>query len=450
MNLFKTYSWRLLAFCALAVAFSCNKEERTVFSPTLDLADNALVREWFDLSLTLSQHCNGYAEPITARSFSYLSFALYESLVPGIPGLQPLQVRLDGFKLTLPQPDPALQYNWAIVANEAVAQLNRKFYESAGEYWMQKLEETKSRYLTRYSKGLEAEVIENSQRLGRAIARSVWEYSLLDGNAYSFLNNYPKDYSIPKGLGYWVPTSPDYRPIPLLPNWGNARPVMQKNISETVPVNILKYSPSPNSTIFAEALEVYTLSTQVSPDQKETLNYFNKEMHLDAAPLAHVFRLAIQVSRDQQLDLASTVKLFCTLSFAIHDGYVASWKQKFTNNLMRVSTYIKENIDRFYVPLLGSSPSPDFVSEEAVTYSIGSEILSSYFGYRFPFMDHTQRERSDLRSNTREFDSFRDFAREAAFIDLNLGVHYRTSIESGMDLGYQISQNMLRIEFDKN
>jgi len=439
-----------MAFGVLVLAFSCTKEDRNVSSPTLDLADNALVREWFDLSLTLSQNCNGFAEPITARSLSYLSFTMYECLAPGIPGLKSLQVRLDGFKLTLPQADPSLGYHWAIVANEAMAQLNRRFFESSGTYWMDKMEETKSKFSVRYAQGLDPEIVENSISYGKAIARTVWEYSLQDGNAYSFLNNYPKDYVVAKGPGYWVPTSPDYRPTPLLPYWLNARPVLQRNLSEVQAPKILKYSVSPNSTIFAEALEVYTLSQQVNPDQKEVLNYFNKEMHMDAVPLAHVFRLAIQISRDQQLDLASTMKLFCSLSFALHDGYIASWKQKFTYNLMRVSSYIKENIDRFYVPLLSSAPLPDFVSEEAVTYSIGSEVLSSYFGYRFPFMDHTQSERSDLRSNTREFSSFRDFAREAAFIDLNLGVHYRTSIESGLDLGYQISQNALRIEFDSN
>ncbi|MBK7231343.1 MAG: hypothetical protein IPH93_03485 [Saprospiraceae bacterium] len=449
MNCLKTYSWRLTAFVGLLLMASCKKDEPTIESPTLDLADNSFIREWLDLSLTLSQQCNGFSEPITARSFRYLHFAMYESLVQGIPEMNSLQVKLDGFKVSLPQADPTLSYHWGLVANEAMAQLNKSFYESAGDYWVQEIFKLKDKHKLLYSKNLEPEMVLNSEKLGRAIAKSVWDFSLTDGRAYAYLNNYPKDFIYPTGPGLWIPTSPDYRPNPLLPTWSETAPVLYKNLTDVRPTKLLKYSESSASLIYAEALEVYNLSSSIDADQKEEFNYFNKEMHVNAIPIAHIYRLALQISKDQQLDVASTLKMMCSLSFGIHDGFVAAWNQKYTYHLCRVSSYIKQQIDKFYVPQMGSEPSPDFVSEEAMVYSIGGEVLSAYFGYRFPFMDHTQSERTDLRAKSRSFNSFREFAKEAAFVDMHLGVHYRSSIEIGLEMGYDIAQNVLKIDFNK-
>ena len=62
-------------------------------------------------------------------------------------------------------------------------------------------------------------------------------------------------------------------------------------------------------------------------------------------------------------------------------------------------------------------------------------------------MDYTQKNRSDLRSKVRRFESFTDFAKEAAYTDIFAGVHFRTSIDAGFDLGYDISRNILNIPF---
>ncbi|MBK9272285.1 MAG: vanadium-dependent haloperoxidase [Saprospiraceae bacterium] len=449
MKYFKTYSWRPLAFVGLLFFAACNKDVPTPNSPALDLADNRLVREWLDLSVTLSQQCNGYSEPIIARSFRYLTFALYESLVPAVPGIQSLQVNLDGFKVVLPQADPALVYHWGLVANEVMSQLNKRFFESAGDYWVQQILGLQNKHRLEFSANLDQDVLLRSESLGKSIAKAIWDFSLTDGKGYSFLDNYPRGYVYPTGPGKWIPTSPDYRPNPLLPHWGETQAVLNVNVLGVQPPKVLKYADSPNSIIYSEALEVYNLSKAIVPEQKEDFNYFNKEMHANAVPVSHVFRLALQISKEQQLDLSSTIRMLCSLSFGIHDGLVAAWKQKYTHHLCRVSSYIKQEIDRFYVPQMGSEPTPDFVSEEAIVYSIGAEILSAYFGYRFPFMDHTQSERNDLRAKSREFTSFREFAREAAFIDMHLGVHYRSSIEAGLEMGYDIAQNILRIDFHK-
>ena len=59
MKCFKTYVSGLYVLFGVLLMASCSKEVPTVNSSSLDLADNALVREWYDLSLQLIPKCNG-------------------------------------------------------------------------------------------------------------------------------------------------------------------------------------------------------------------------------------------------------------------------------------------------------------------------------------------------------------------------------------------------------
>ncbi len=446
MKILKTYSWGFYALVGMMLITSCQKEVPVIPSQNLDIADNSFVREWYGLSVDLSSKCNGYAEPIVARSMSYISFTMYETLIQGLNGYQSLQVKLDGFKVTLPQAEPGKKYNWGIVANEATSLMVNRMYLPSGSYLSQ-VEVLHKKFAEKFSLGESQEIINQSVELGKAIGNAIWDFSLTDNQSEAYLNNYPSSYILPTGPGQWIPTSPDYAPKPLLPFWSKVRPILNNNVYNTGLSKKLIYSDAQNSNIYAEAVEVYNLSEALSIDQKESIGYFNREMDQTANPLIHNFLLALQLAKEQQLNLPKTLELMTCLSFAAHDSYVSSWKFKYDQNLLRVSSYIRQHLNRFYIPQMGSLPVPEFVSESAVLYSSSAEILSKYFGYRFPFMDYTQKNRSDLRSKVRRFESFTDFAKEAAYTDIFAGVHFRTSIDAGFDLGYDISRNILNIQF---
>lgn len=442
MKCFKTYVSGLYVLFGVLLMASCSKEVPTVNSSSLDLADNALVREWYDLSLQLIPKCNGYSEPIAARSLTYVSYAMYESLIHGLPSYNSLQLRADGLKTTLPQADPQKEYNWAIVANEATAFVVYNMYLPSGNNIL-KVDELKNNFNLKYSSGLTTEVVSNSVELGKSIGRAIYKYSLTDGQNEAFLYNYPDDYVLTSGPGQWIPSSPDYEPKPMLPYWGTVRPTINDNLKIALSKD-LQYSTSPNSTIYAEALEVYNLSQNLTNDQKESLEYWNRYMDSHATALCHNLLLSLQLVKEQQLDLPKTLELMVRMSFAMHDAYVATWNVKYKMNLLRVSTYIKQNISRFYIPEMASMPVPEFVSESAVIYSLSSEILAATFGHRFPYMDYTQKDRKDLRSKQRYFESFEQMSKEAAYSDIYAGVHFRSSIDAGYDLGFDIAQQLIK------
>ncbi|HEX5624508.1 MAG TPA: hypothetical protein VFX48_00710, partial [Saprospiraceae bacterium] len=134
------------------------------------------------------------------------------------------------------------------------------------------------------------------------------------------------------------------------------------------------------------------------------------------------------------------------ISMAQYDGYIIAWKTKFESPMLRPSSYIKQNINRYYIPEYGAAPVPEFVSEDALIYSACSEILGHYFGYRTPFIDFTQSGRLDLREDRKYFESFNDMAKEASYSDLLGGIHFRTSIDAGFQMGYDLAQNVLGLD----
>ncbi|MBK6824000.1 MAG: hypothetical protein IPG87_13820 [Saprospiraceae bacterium] len=316
MKCLKTYSWGFYALVGLLLVTSCQKEVAVVPSQKLDLADNAFVRDWYALSIELSSKCNGFEEPIVARSLSYLSFTMYETLIQGLDGYQSLQVKLDGFKVTLPQAEAGKKYNWGIVSNEATSLIVHNLYLPAGSN-LSLADVLRQKYADKFSLGESQEVINQSIELGKAIGRAIWEFSLTDGQSEAYLNNYPASYTMPSGPGQWIPTSPDYAPRPLLPFWSKARTILNTNVFGINLNKSLIYSEAQNSNIYAEAVEVYNLSEALTLDQKESIGYFNREMDKTANPLSHNVLLALQLVKEQQLNLP---KNFGTIGLLIICG----------------------------------------------------------------------------------------------------------------------------------
>jgi len=73
-------------------------------------------------------------------------------------------------------------------------------------------------------------------------------------------------------------------------------------------------------------------------------------------------------------------------------------------------------------------------------------VLTDLFGESFAFTDHTH-DRRGLQP--RSFNSFFDFANEAAISRLYGGIHFRAAIERGLDQGKCIGQAVSAIRFRK-
>ncbi len=442
MKCFRTLNLKVLGIALLAFFSACNPEKTIVNSPNLNLTDHMLIKNWYSLSLELGPKCNGFTEPIMARSLSYFSILMHESLYRGIPGLKSYKGSSDGFNFNLPEPDLSVEYNWSIVANEAALVYFENVFGSSGDQFLRAVKLYHDQ-LVKYSTGVDSSIQQNSKFFGRQLAFGLLKFAEEDGQSLAHLNVYPSNYVLPKGEGQWIPTTPDYTPKPMLPYWGKVRPIVRSNVEVLLLNKELSYSNLGTSNMYAEAIEVYSSSLAINDTQKEIAAYFSREMGVLSQPLYHNYLLALQLITEKQLDLPKSLELLCKMSFAMHDGYISCYNYLYKKNILRVSSYIRQLIDRTFQPPYGSMPLPEGISDKAVCYAVGAEILSNFFGYRQTFIDKTQVERPELRTKSMDFASFQEMSIEATQADIYTGVHFRTSIESGRKLGTDVARNIM-------
>ncbi|MBK8955651.1 MAG: hypothetical protein IPM34_08850 [Saprospiraceae bacterium] len=450
-----TYSRTTRGAIALLSVFltflSCSKTD--VFIPEsssyLNEKDAGFLTDWVSLSLELSNQCNGYSEPITSRALLYTALSMYESLQPGLKGYGTLQLKLANFQTTLPQPDPGQKYNFLITANQALYRMTRELFKASGSDNLQKITALRDQYLNSESIELDPDIIKRSTDLGNEIGWKLIAFSEIDGKADAYLVVYP-DFSISADPAAWRPTPPDYFSKPILPDWGSAQLCLADNlqIASELKTKVLNYSTSAQSIIYAEAYEVYNLSNNLDTHQRDYLEFWNTKMDFHASPLLHNYLLMMQLIEEKEMNLESAMKLFLRLAIAQYDAYIVSWKVKYETNLLRPSTYIKQQIDRYYIPEYSSPASPEFVADKAMIYSACARIFSETFGYRTPFMDYTQSMRQDLRENRKFFESFEQMAKEAAFSDLYSASQYRSSITTGLDAGNALAEKVMKLKLN--
>lgn len=433
----------LLLALIMISGIGCHKDQPQVIKNDISNLDHSLITTWYKQSLNLIDRTNGYTEPIAARAMSYIAYTLYEASVGGLQAYKSQQVILDGLQVTLPQADAGHEYNYALVVNEAIAYTVSELFGASGVANLAIVEGLRAKFERQYANGLALVVIADSKELGRKIGRAIINYADTDQQTYAYLENYPS-YSMPSGPGMWVPTPPDYTEKPLLPKWGGVRTVLYAD-AILKSTKKLTFSQDDKSPMYAEAYECFALSNNLTQDQKNQIEFWDKVSDPHAAPLCRTHEMMIDLIIDQNLNYAQSLEALVRLSWAMHDGYVLAWKTKFVNNTLRPSSYIKSNISRFFIPSANAMPTPDYISENALLYKAAAEIFSNTFGYKFEFTDRTQEARANLKVKTKKFNSFEAWAKEAAYTDIMTAAHFRTSIDAGYELGYDLAQNIIAI-----
>ncbi|MBK6546525.1 MAG: hypothetical protein IPO78_07740 [Saprospiraceae bacterium] len=446
MTFLKTYSKGILCLLLIVASFSCNKETPTPTGNSfVNNFEATLVTDWLDLSLDLGTKCNGFNDPIASRALYYVSLTCYESLLGGLYNYKSLQTRINGFNTTLPQADPNKSYNWIIVANQALAIVSTDLYKASGVENLARITKLRDKYVKSASIELSTDIVFNSKELGNEIGWKISDFANADGQADSYLRNFP-DVNMPVKEGSWIPTPPDYSQKPLLPYWGNSKLALLENATNVAPLRLLTYSTAQTSIMYSEAVELYNMATNINPAQREIYEYWHQDKDPHVSPVCHNTSLMIQLIKERKFQLDHAIELALRLSIAQYDGYIVSWKTKFSYNLLRPASYIKQNINKYYIPFYSNTPVPDFVSENALIYSACSEILGMYFGYRTPFMDYTQASRTDLRENRKYFETFNIMAKEASYSDMLGAIYFRSSIDAGFQMGYDLAQNVINLE----
>jgi hypothetical protein len=430
---------------SLLVLSSCkdknaeNPEPESISKAT-DTYKSEIATKWVDLQLKLIKTTPGYAPPVAARSLGYSGLALYESVAGGMKGYQSLVSQVNGLN-TLPQVDATKEYNWGLSANSAMAAIIKNLFASTNDANKKTIDSMRIALETELKKDISQDVLDRSTRLGADIATAIFEYSKTDGGHEAYNNNFPKDYVVPKGNGFWVPTSA--QKIPLLPYWGKVRSFVALNAT-TDPTSPIAFSYNSSSDFFKQAKAVYDAKAKLTDDQKAIANFWADGTGT-VTPPGHYMNIATQAIIKDNIKLDKVVETYAKLGMALSDAFVACWRCKYRFNLMRPVTYIKETIDPNWTPFIGTPPFPEYTSGHSSGSGAFAGVMTALYGENYVFTDKTH----DGKFTNRTFKSFADASEEAKNSRLYGGIHYPMGNEKGQENGGKIAKNILDLKFKK-
>jgi hypothetical protein len=423
----------LVANQAAAALPSSQQTHTPPFTPKdANQFDTEVPVAWFDLAYELARS-EGLTPPVAARTFGYLGVALYEAVVPGMPGYQSLAGQLNGLEA---MPEPAdLAYHWPTVANSALAAVLGELLPEA-ETAVQAQE---AYFVARFQPQLPPGIFQRSVARGQAIGRAIGQWAEADG--YAALHNCP--YRPPVGEGLWLPTPPRFAPA-LQPCWGQVRPFVLADGSECNPGPHPVYSEEPDSLFYQEVWEVYSTVNNLTPEQLTIALYWADDPVVTGTPPGHSIAIVSQVLVQQEASLALAAEAYARAGMAVADAFIACWWTKYTYNLLRPITYIYDVFgDTAWTTAVNTPPFPEYTSGHSVQAAAAAQVLTDLFG-EVTFTDRTHEE---LGFAPRTFSSFFAFAEEAAISRLYGGIHFRSAIELGVEQGKCIGQRVSGLQF---
>lgn len=405
---------------------------------------------WMQLYLYLIQQSEGFTPPVASRTLGYAGITLYEAVVPGLPDYQSLVGQLHELD-ALPQPESGQSYHWQSVANSALAELAHELFRTTARENEVLIDNLQDQLAASFQSQANAETIDRSMEQGKRLAEAISQWSLNDGGNKGEMTNFPLDFVPTQGAGFWQPTPPKYQRVPLQPYWGSNRTFVLDTANECDVPPPPTYSEDKSSLFYQQALEVYETTRNLSPEERTIALFWADDPGRTLTPPGHSFALATQLLQEQNAGLAFAAETYAKLGIALTDAFIGCWQTKFTYSLIRPITYIQRVIDPTWnnpdvTDPVTTPPFPEYTSGHSVQSGATATILTSLFGDHLALTDHTQDHRGFL---PRSYASFWDLAQEAAISRLYGGIHYRASIEVGLEQGRCIGEKILKLKFRK-
>ncbi len=399
--------------------------------------DAEVPNAWFRLAYRLTQ-AERLSPPVASRAFGYDGVALYEAVVPGMPGYRSLAGQLNGLD-ELPKPRGA-GLHWPTAANAALATVMQEMYRAeASRHAILALEREIG---DRFRAELPPQKYDRSVEWGRDIGTAVVEWSSHDG--FDVHNNCA--FTPPVGPALWVPTPPGFQANPLQPCWGRVRPFALTDGSACNAAPHPAYSEDPSSPFYAEAVEVAETVNTLTDEQLTIALYWADDPGTTGTPPGHSVAIARQVLEVEEASLAGAAETYAKVGMAVADAFISCWFTKYHYNLLRPITYVHRVIDADWAIPLNTPPFPEYTSGHSVQSGASAQVLTDLFG-DLAFTDHTHDE---LGFAPRSFDSFHDAADEAAISRLYGGIHFRSGIVVGVEQGRCVGRAVSALKFKKS
>ncbi len=225
------------------------------------------------------------------------------------------------------------------------------------------------------------------------------------------------------------------------PGWGRVEPFVitlrEHRLAAPYAITSMEYARD-----FAEVKAIgHVASATRTAEQSEIAKFWYED-----SPLGWN-RIANQVVRQAGLDPWDAARAFALLHFAMADGFIAGFADKYEHRFWRPETAIRAaandgnpqtEADPAWQPFLITPPVPDYASTHTVLGWAAAEVLTSLFGDEMPYGMTSL----TLPGTTRSYRGFSAAAEENGMSRLYAGIHFRLAITQGRRQGRSIGRTV--------
>ncbi len=287
----------------------------------------------------------------------------------------------------------------------------------------------------------EGEAKANAVALGTLVAEAIIALRARDG-WNTFVDYVPRNQP-----GQWQETGPMFD-VALLPQWGQLTPFAVQDVIALTPAGPPAFDSQQWVDDFNEVKSLGAAQGSTRTADQTQIARFWADGTGTYTPPGHWNEIAAQFARSEQLSSGESARLFAMLNVALNDAAIVSWNAKYTHELWRPVTAIRQAdldgnpltlADRNWSSLLITPPFPEYTSGHSSFSGAAAEILTAYFGDDQPFSTTSL----GLPGVTRDFTSFNQAAEEASVSRIYGGIHYSFSGEDGLASGRAVAQEVL-------
>jgi hypothetical protein len=238
--------------------------------------------------------------------------------------------------------------------------------------------------------------------------------------------------------GVYQLTPPAFAPV-VQPHWGGVTPFMLKSADQFPLASPL----APHSAEFAKDLnEVQALGARDSStrtrDQTDAARFWT------ASAVGTDNEVARQLSAHKGLSLGENARLFALLNMASADALIACWHAKYRYDYWRPITAIRNadsagnsgiTPDPAWEPLLPTPVHPEYPSGRACYSGATVRVLQEFFGDKAGFS-----LTNPAVKVTRTYHSLAQMGKEVEDARVWGGIHYRTAVAHGSELGRNVAE----------
>lgn len=386
-----------------------------------------VVIEW-NLALLDAIRADQSPPPLAARNMAIVHVAMFDALVSIQKTHVPYAVEYTA---------PAGAAPKAAMAAAAHRTLSVLYPDSRASF---------NRLLTRSLRGISQTRATRGVRTGNFVANRILRLRANDGSGAEV------PYEVSPGPGIWRPTPPGFASA-LLPQWPFVTPFAMVVGFQFRPAGPPALNSEDYLGSFEEVTSLGAIDSATRTAEQTEIALFWADGPGTATPPGHWNEIAQSLALSNGNTTAQNARLFALLNIALADAAIVAWDAKYTYNVWRPVTGIREadtdgnpdtDADPDWTPLINTPPFPAYTSGHSTFSASAAVVLANFFGTDEQSFSTTS---DALPGVIRHYDNLLDAAAEAGQSRIYGGIHWQfdniDGLESGGALGQYVADNFL-------